>query len=44
MSQHEFTTEDLKRILLEGAGADESVDLDGDILDTEFEQPVADLA
>ncbi|MFI8102718.1 acyl carrier protein [Streptomyces sp. NPDC086023] len=38
MSQHEFTTEDLKRILLEGAGADESVDLDGDILDTEFEQ------
>ncbi|UQX05442.1 acyl carrier protein [Streptomyces sp. RerS4] len=36
MSQ-EFTLTDLKRILLEGAGADEGVDLDGDILDTEFE-------
>jgi act minimal PKS acyl carrier protein len=33
-----FTIEDLKRILLEGAGADENVDLDGDILDTEFEE------
>ncbi|MFI9306189.1 acyl carrier protein [Streptomyces triculaminicus] len=32
-----FTLEDLKRILREGAGADEGVDLDGDILDTEFE-------
>ncbi|MBD0744651.1 acyl carrier protein [Streptomyces sp. CBMA152] len=32
-----FTLEDLKRILLEAAGADEGVDLDGDILDTEFE-------
>ncbi|MGV9693195.1 acyl carrier protein [Streptomyces sp. NPDC003444] len=37
MSQKEFTLEDLKRILLEGAGAEEGVDLDGDILDTEFE-------
>ncbi|MDW8805212.1 acyl carrier protein [Streptomyces scabiei] len=38
MSKHEFTIEDLKRILQEGAGADESVDLDGDILDTDFEE------
>ncbi|GGQ46541.1 acyl carrier protein [Streptomyces mutabilis] len=38
MSQQEFTLQDLKRILLDGAGADESVDLDGDILDTDFEQ------
>jgi act minimal PKS acyl carrier protein len=34
----EFTLDDLKRILREGAGADESVDLDGDILDTDFEE------
>ncbi|MEV0604414.1 acyl carrier protein [Streptomyces sp. NPDC050315] len=33
-----FTLDDLKRILLEGAGADEGVDLDGDILDTDFEE------
>jgi act minimal PKS acyl carrier protein len=33
----EFTAADLKRILLESAGADESVDLGGDISDTEFE-------
>ena len=32
-----FTLEALKRILLEGAGASEDVDLDGDILDTDFE-------
>ncbi|MFR9751929.1 SDR family NAD(P)-dependent oxidoreductase [Nocardia sp. 004] len=32
-----FTIEDLRRILLAGAGADENVDLNGDILDTEFE-------
>lgn len=32
----EITIEDLKRILLESAGADESVDLDGDVLDVEF--------
>ncbi|MFF9852795.1 acyl carrier protein [Streptomyces litmocidini] len=38
MTTKEFTLEDLKRILLEGAGADEGVDLDGDILDTQFEQ------
>ncbi|MEW1639538.1 acyl carrier protein [Streptomyces sp. NPDC093801] len=37
MSKQEFTFDDLKRILLEGAGADEEVDLDGDILDTDFE-------
>ncbi|MYT34804.1 acyl carrier protein [Streptomyces sp. SID8350] len=30
--------ENLKRILREGAGADESVDFDGDILDTDFEE------
>ncbi|MEU9982395.1 acyl carrier protein [Streptomyces sp. NPDC050856] len=38
MSKQEFTLADLKRILLEGAGAGEGVDLDGDILDTDFEQ------
>ncbi|MFE6984880.1 acyl carrier protein [Streptomyces griseus] len=37
MSAQEFSLDDLKRILLEGAGADEGIDLDGDILDTEFE-------
>ncbi|GHF78691.1 acyl carrier protein [Streptomyces filamentosus] len=34
----QFTIDDLKRILLEGAGAEEGVDLDGDILDTDFEE------
>ncbi|MBT2488570.1 acyl carrier protein [Streptomyces sp. ISL-96] len=38
MSKQEFTIEDLKRILLEGAGAEEGVDLDGDILDADFEE------
>jgi act minimal PKS acyl carrier protein len=38
VSNQEFTIEDLKRILLEGAGADDGVDLDGDILDTDFEE------
>ncbi|MDT3395507.1 acyl carrier protein [Streptomyces sp. B1866] len=38
MSEQEFTLADLTRILREGAGADESVDLDGDILDREFEE------
>ncbi|MCI3279350.1 acyl carrier protein [Streptomyces cylindrosporus] len=38
MNTQPFTIDDLKRILLEGAGADESVDLDRDILDTQFEQ------
>ncbi|MFH7597480.1 acyl carrier protein [Streptomyces racemochromogenes] len=37
MSKQEFTFADLKRILLEGAGADEEIDLDGDILDVDFE-------
>ncbi|GGU17181.1 MULTISPECIES: acyl carrier protein [Streptomyces] len=37
MSTQEFTLDDLRRILLEGAGADEGVDLDGDILDVRFE-------
>ena len=37
MTAHEFTLDDLKRILLDGAGEDEGVDLDGDILDTDFE-------
>lgn len=37
MSEQEFTLQDLTRILLDGAGADESVDLDGNILDTDFE-------
>ncbi|MFE1291408.1 acyl carrier protein [Streptomyces sp. NPDC058751] len=31
-----FTLDDLRRILTEGAGADETVDLDGDILDLGF--------
>ncbi|ONI90827.1 actinorhodin polyketide synthase [Actinosynnema sp. ALI-1.44] len=38
MIEFEVTIEDLKRILQEGAGADENVDLGGDILDTEFEK------
>lgn len=37
MARTEFTLEDLKRILREGAGADEDVDLDGDILDADFD-------
>ncbi|MFD3973970.1 acyl carrier protein [Streptomyces cyaneofuscatus] len=36
MPQKEFTLDDLTRILLEGAGADEDVVLDEDILDKEF--------
>lgn len=32
----EFTIVELKKILRECAGVDESVDLNGDILDTEF--------
>ena len=35
MSGH-LTLDDLKRILLEGAGVDEGTNLDGDILDTDF--------
>ncbi|MFH8570274.1 acyl carrier protein [Streptomyces sp. NPDC017993] len=38
MAGSNFTIDDLKRILLEGAGAAEDVDLDGDILDKDFEQ------
>jgi act minimal PKS acyl carrier protein len=34
----QFGLEDLKRILLESAGADETVDLDGDILDRDFDE------
>ncbi|MFE9769596.1 acyl carrier protein [Streptomyces sp. NPDC005808] len=37
MSTKEFTLDDLRRILLEAAGADEGVDLDGDILDVPFD-------
>lgn len=37
-STRTFTLDDLRRILLEGAGAEEGIDLDGDILDTEFEE------
>jgi act minimal PKS acyl carrier protein len=36
-SSNAFTLDDLRRILREAAGADEGVDLDGDILGTEFE-------
>jgi act minimal PKS acyl carrier protein len=37
VAAQEFTLHALIRILREGAGADESVDFDGDILDTDFE-------
>ncbi|MEE4545923.1 acyl carrier protein [Streptomyces sp. V4-01] len=37
MSTSPFTLDDLRRILLEAAGADENVDLTGDIVDTEFQ-------
>ncbi|WP_406841018.1 phosphopantetheine-binding protein [Streptomyces sp. AHU1] len=37
MATKAFTLDDLKRILKEAAGVAEGVDLDGDILDTEFE-------
>jgi minimal PKS acyl carrier protein len=33
-----FTIADLKRLLLASAGADETVDLDGDILDARFDE------
>ncbi|ULR51506.1 acyl carrier protein [Streptomyces deccanensis] len=38
MSDKSFTLDDLRRILLEGAGAGDGVDLNGDILDKEFEE------
>ncbi|MFI5765293.1 MULTISPECIES: acyl carrier protein [unclassified Streptomyces] len=37
MATKAFTLDDLKRILKEAAGVAEGVDLDGDILDTEFD-------
>ncbi|MFJ4717482.1 acyl carrier protein [Streptomyces sp. NPDC088785] len=37
MSAKLFTLDDLKRTLLEAAGVAEGVDLDADILDTEFD-------
>ncbi|OAH10902.1 phosphopantetheine-binding protein [Streptomyces jeddahensis] len=36
MASIQFTLDNLRRILLEAAGADENVDLAGDILDTTF--------
>ncbi|AWT42946.1 MULTISPECIES: acyl carrier protein [Streptomyces] len=38
MAEQVFTLDDLRRILIEAAGDDESYNLDGDILDTEFEE------
>jgi minimal PKS acyl carrier protein len=37
MASKELTLDDLRRVLREAAGADEEVDLDGDILDAPFE-------
>ncbi|MFD8220599.1 acyl carrier protein [Streptomyces sp. NPDC059697] len=37
MSTSPFTLDDLRRILLEAAGVDESVDLAGDIIDIDFQ-------
>ncbi|MDG4765849.1 phosphopantetheine-binding protein [Solwaraspora sp. WMMD406] len=37
MSVNEFTLDDLRRVLRSAAGADEAVDLDGDILDVDFD-------
>ncbi|MFC9454132.1 acyl carrier protein [Streptomyces sp. NPDC056983] len=39
MSTHStaFSLDDLRRVLREAAGADEGVDLDGDIIDADFE-------
>ncbi|MER5384963.1 acyl carrier protein [Streptomyces sp. NPDC006465] len=37
MSDRIFTLDDLRRILLESAGAEEGIDLYGDIADSEFE-------
>lgn len=36
MANHEFTLDDLRRILRAAAGEDEGLDLDGDILDAMF--------
>ncbi|MBX7550220.1 acyl carrier protein [Streptomyces sp. NPDC004232] len=38
MAEQAFTVDDLRRILIEAAGEDDSYSLDGDILDTDFEQ------
>ncbi|HKS46584.1 MAG TPA: acyl carrier protein [Amycolatopsis sp.] len=38
MSDAQLTLDDLRRVLLEGSGTDEDVDLGGDILDTTFEE------
>lgn len=37
MSIREVTVEDLKRILRESGGANENVDLEGEMLDTDFD-------
>jgi act minimal PKS acyl carrier protein len=37
MTDRDVTIEDLKRILREGAGADENVNLDGELIDIQFE-------
>ncbi len=37
MATRQFTIEDLRRILLEGAGEAEGVDLHGEILDVRFD-------
>uniref|UniRef100_A0AAU3GX24 Phosphopantetheine-binding protein n=1 Tax=Streptomyces sp. NBC_01401 TaxID=2903854 RepID=A0AAU3GX24_9ACTN len=37
MTTEEFTLDALRATLLEGAGTDEDVDLNGDILDSSFE-------
>ncbi|MCX4696882.1 acyl carrier protein [Streptomyces sp. NBC_01408] len=37
MATNAFTPDDLRRTLREAAGVAEGVDLDGDILDTEFD-------
>ncbi|MEW2162122.1 acyl carrier protein [Streptomyces sp. NPDC007084] len=37
MAATAFTLNDLRTILLEGAGTDEGVDLDGDIADVDFQ-------
>lgn len=38
MADKAFTLDDLRRILIDAAGDDESYNLDGDILDTDFEE------
>ncbi|MEV5613900.1 acyl carrier protein [Streptomyces sp. NPDC052225] len=38
MAEQAFTLDDLRLILIEAAGADDSYQVGGDILDTDFEQ------